>query len=40
MEELWVGATSDSYYMEKTNILKRQKEFAKNDKVDGEYIPF
>ena len=36
VEELWVGATSDSYYMEKTNILKRQKEFAKNDKVDGE----
>ena len=40
VEELWVGATSDSVYMEKSGILKRQKKFAENDKVDGKYIPF
>ena len=40
VEELWVGATSDSFYMERTNILKRQKEFAESDLVDGKYVPF
>ena len=41
VEELWVGATSDSFYMENTDILKRQKEFAENDTKDGEkHIPF
>ena len=39
--ELWVGATSDSFYMEKANdILQRQEHFAKKDLVNGEYIPF
>ena len=41
VEELWVGATSDSFYMEKTGILKRQRLFAENDTIDGErHIPF
>ena len=40
VEELWVGATSDSFYMEHTKILRRQKEFADNDRVDGKYVPF
>ena len=39
--ELWVGATSDSYYMENAdNILARQEEFAREDLVDGEYKPW
>ena len=40
VEELWVGATSDSHYMENTEILKRQKAFAENDKSGGDDIPF
>ena len=39
--ELWVGGTSDSYYMQHADeILKRQEEFARNDLVNGKYIPF
>ncbi len=37
---LWVGATSDSHYQEKTNIFRIQQAFAEQDKVDGEVIPF
>ena len=40
VEELWCGATSDSFYMENTGILKRQKDFAEDDLVDEKYIPF
>ena len=40
VEELWVGATSDSYYMEKSGILKRQKEFAEKDLVNGKVKPY
>ena len=40
VENLWVGATSDSHYQEKTNIFQRQNEFAKQDKVDGKHISF
>ena len=40
VEELWVGATSDSYYMKKkTNNLRHQKELGEFDQVGGEYIP-
>ena len=35
-----MGATSDSYYMENTGILERQRKFAENDLVDGEIKPF
>ena len=40
VEELWVGATSDSYYMEKSGILERQQKFAEKDLVNGEIKPF
>jgi hypothetical protein len=40
VEELWVGAVSDSHYMRFTSILKRQKIFAQEDTINGEYIPF
>ena len=40
VEELWVGGTSDSYYMEKTSILGRQQMFAEKDRVDGNLKPF
>ena len=40
VEDLWAGATSDSYYQEQTNIFKIQEEFAKNDLVDGKLKPF
>ena len=40
VEELWVGATSDSFYIEKSGILRRQREFAEKDKVGDKYVPF
>jgi hypothetical protein len=40
VEELWVGAVSDSHYMRFISILKRQQIFAKEDAVNGEYMPF
>ena len=38
--ELWVGGTSDSHFMEHTDILKQQEEFARSDLVGGKYLPF
>ena len=40
VESLWVGATSDSHYQEKTKIFERQDDFAKKDLVDGKVVPF
>ena len=40
VDELFPGAISDSLYVEKTNILKIQKEFAEKDLVNGKYVPF
>ena len=42
VEELWCGATSDSFYMEHTCILSDQEKFAKDDKVgdDDSWYPF
>ena len=40
VEELWVGHISDSSYIEMTNILSRQENFAKIDLVDENNIPF
>jgi len=41
VSELWVGATSDSFYLENANdIMKRQQEFAENDLVGGKVVPF
>ena len=40
VENLWVGATSDSHYQEHTNIFEKQNRFAKNDLVYGQLIPF
>ena len=37
---MWVGATSDSHYQEKSNIFEKQHEFAASDLVDGAHIPF
>jgi hypothetical protein len=36
VEELWVGATSDSHYQEHAEIFKRQENFASKDLVVGE----
>ena len=39
--ELWVGATSNLFYMENVSrVLVRQKEFVESDTVNGQYIPF
>ena len=35
VEDLWVGATSDSHYQDKTNIFKKQESFANDDLVEG-----
>ena len=40
VESLWVGATSDSHYQEKTDIFKRQDIFAQSDRINGKVIPF
>jgi hypothetical protein len=40
VEELWVGAVSDSMYMDQTSILKDQHNFAQNDLINNKYIPF
>ena len=40
VEHLWVGATSDTHYQEHTHIFERQEQFAQNDLVEGEIIPF
>ena len=40
VENLWCGATSDSHYQERTNIFKRQRDFAANDLVNNEIQPF
>ena len=41
VQELWVGATSDSHYQQETSIFKDQDEFASVfDLVDGKIIPF
>ena len=40
VQELWVGATSDSYYQQETNIFKEQEEFAKVDLIDGNALSF
>lgn len=37
---LWVGATSDTQYMEKTGIFERQNLFAEQDLVNGVVLPF
>lgn len=39
-EHLWVGATSDTHYMEHSGILDRQKSFATEDLVRNEELPF
>jgi hypothetical protein len=38
--ELFVGAISDSSYVEKSGLLEVQEEFAKIDKIDGTLLPF
>ena len=38
--ELWMGAISDSEYLEKCGILEEQQPFAVTDKVSGEIIAF
>ena len=42
VEELWVGATSDSHYQEHTKIFEQQQIFAEQDLVgeDKRYVPF
>ena len=40
VRQLWVRGTSDSHYMENTDILKRQEAFARIDLVGGKYLPF
>ena len=40
VENLWVGATSDSHYQEHSGIFKDQEQFAISDRVDGEVLPF
>ena len=37
---LWVGASSDTMYLNKSDILKYQDEFSRKDLVDGKHIPF
>ena len=39
-ESLWTGAISDTKYHEVNGILSKQNEFAKQDLVDGEILPF
>ena len=41
VEELWVGATSDTHYQQETGIFQNQELFAKEfDLVDGKVLPF
>lgn len=40
VEEYFPGGISDSLYVEKTGLLKKQQKFAEADLVNGEYIPF
>eukprot|EP00957_Ditylum_brightwellii_P119466 9114858-Ditylum_brightwellii.AAC.1 len=40
VEELWVGATSDTYYQEKTGIFKQQGLFSQNSSVNNKHLPF
>ena len=40
VEELWVGATSDTHYQEETGIFKNQEQFAIFDRVDGKLLAF
>ena len=41
VEELWVGATSDTHYQGETEIFKRQEQFAAVfDRVDGKLLSF
>ena len=37
---LWVGASSDTMYLNKSDILKYQDEFSRKDLVDGKHIHF
>ena len=37
---LWVGASSDTMYLNKSDILKIQDQFSRMDLVDGKHIPF
>ena len=37
---LWVGATSDSFYQKETKLFHQQKLFAEQDLVRGKYVPF
>ena len=39
VEKLWVGAISDTQYMEFNEIFKKQEEFVKHDLVDNEEEP-
>ena len=38
--DLWPGAVSDSVYNAQEGYLKRQEEFANNDLVNGDVLPF
>ena len=40
VEELWVGATSDSHYQKHNKIFEKQKEFAESDLVNDKVLPF
>lgn len=40
VEELWAGHISDSMYVERSNILQRQNDFAQKDKVSDKVVPF
>ena len=40
VENLQVGAMSNSYYHKKTKIFKKQDTFAKAELPDGKHIPF
>ena len=37
---LWVGATSNSFYQKETKLFHKQKLFAEQDLLQGKYVPF
>ena len=39
VEQLWVGATSDSHYQKENKIFEKQKEFAEKDLYKGKIYP-
>jgi hypothetical protein len=38
--DLWMGAMSNSEYLERSGILEEQQQFALKDTVDGKVLPF